>query len=215
MSARSTIRDQIWVLLGTSSDDPAYTATILDPIIQAACDSLVEDIIQENKDYLSTTVTLSAESSTAHTYDLSGQASDFHSWQEIRHTNSEGALFRECRGEELYAAGSGYFNIRGIDSAAMLETSADSEAGVDLFMRYVAVPAEMTLDTDVPGGIPLRFHDVISLEALFVFALGDEGRRPADLRDRWLERRSQLILHVGKRGIQPSRVRHDPTSEQF
>ena len=210
MASRSTIVTSIRRLLGTATDDPAYTATILNPIVQEAVDSLLTDINEQNPGYNSTTVTLTADSSTSNLYTFASQSTpitDFARWLEIRWTDSAGLELIEARYDELRAAGQDHFFISGIDSAPVLETSPDSSAGKDIFLRYTKWFADMTADNDVPKGIPLKFHDVIALEAIFAFALGGEQRVPSDLYNRWFDRRAQLIHHVGRRGSQPSRTR--------
>lgn len=210
MASRSTIVTSIRRYLRARSDDPAYTDTILNPIVQQAVDSLLTDINEQNPGYNSTTVTLVADTTTSHLYTFASQSSpitDFARWLEIRWTDSAGFELTEARYEELRAAGQDHFFISGIDSEPVLETSPDSSAGKDIFLRYTQWFVDMTADADVPKGIPLKFHDVIELEALFVFALGGEQRTPPDLRARWFDRRNQLIHHVGRRGNQPSRTR--------
>lgn len=210
MASRSTIVTGIRRLLGTQSDDPAYTDTILNPIVQQAVDSLLTDINEQNPGYNSTTVTLAADSSSSRFYTFSSQSSpitDFARWLEIRWTDSAGLELHEARYDELRAAGQDHFVIAGIDSAPVLETSPDSSAGKDIFLRYTKWFADMTADSNVPSGIPLKFHDVIELEAAWVFGLGGEQRVPPDLYTRWFDRRNQLIHHVGRRGSQTSRSR--------
>ncbi len=210
MAARSAIVTSIRLFLGTPSDDPAYTDTILNPIVQQAVDSLLTDINKQNPGYNSTTVTLAADSSSGRVYTFASQSTpitDFARWLEIRWTDSAGLELTEARYDELRAAGQDHFFISGIDSAAVLETSPDSTAGVAIFLRYTKWFADMTADGNVPSGIPLKFHDVIALEALYAFALGGEQRTPPELRARWFDRRNQLMHHVGRRGNQPSRTR--------
>ena len=200
----------IRVFLGTPSDDPAYSDTILNPIVQQAVDALLTDINEQNPGYNSTTVTLTADSTTSRQYTFASQSSaitDFARWLEIRWTDSAGLELTEARYDELRAAGQDHFFIAGIDSEPVLETSPDSTAGTDIFLRYTKWFADMTADNDVPKGIPLKFHDIIALEALFAFALGGEQRTPPELRTRWVDRRAQLIHHVGRRGNQPTRSR--------
>ena len=207
---RDTIITRVRTYLGTTSDDPAYTETILEPIVQEAVDGIVEDINLENPGMNSTTVTLVPDSTTGHVFTFSSQTVaiiDFSTWLEMRWTDATGLELDEVRFDELRAAGRDHFYISGIDSAPVLETSADSQVGTNIFMRYTKNFADMTSDSQVPSGIPLKFHDVIALEMLFVFALGDEQRFPPDLRQRWESRRGQLIAHVGKRGKQTSRSR--------
>lgn len=210
MAARSAIVTSIRLFLGTASDDPAYSDTILNPIVQQAVDSIVEDINVQNPSYNSTSVTLSADSSSVRTYTFSTQSTaitDFSTWLQVKWTDVEGWDLVEVDYAELAHAGQDHFIITGIDSAAVLETSPFSTAGQDIFFRYTKAFADMTADADVPSGIPLKFHDVIALEALFAFGLGGEQGIPRDLYNRWQDRRFQLIHHVGQRGIQPSRTK--------
>ncbi len=210
MAARSAIVTSIRRFLSAKSDDPEYTDTILNPIVQEAVDSLLTDINIQNPGYNSTTVTLAADSTTSRQYTFSSQSSpitDFARWSEVRWTDSKGLHLIEARYDELRDAGRDHFFISGIDSAPTLETSPDSMAGTAIFLRYTQWFADMTGDSDVPSGIPLKFHDVIPLEALFAFALGGEQRIPSNLENRWFNRRNQLIHHVGQRGVQPSQTR--------
>ena len=210
MAARSTIVTSIRRFLATPNDDPAYSDTILNPIVQEAVDSLLTDINEQNPSYNSTTVTLAADSSTGRVYTFASQSTpitDFARWLEIRRTDSDGLELIEVRYDELRAAGADHFVITGVDSAPVLETSFGSTAGTAIWLRYTKWFADMTDDNDVPSGIPLKFHDVIALEALFAFGLGGEQRLPPDLRNRWFDRRNQLIHHVGRRGSQVTRTR--------
>ncbi len=210
MASRSTIVTSIRRLLLTNADDPAYTAAILNPIVQEAADSLVTDINIQNPAYNSTTVTLAADSSSGRVYTFATQSTaltDFARWLEVRWTDIDGLALIEAPLDGLRQAGADHFAIRGIDSAGVLETSKDSQTGTDIFFRYTQWPTDLSADASVPGGIPLHFHDVIALEALYAFELGGESRTPAHLFARWEKRRGQLIHHVGKRGVQPSRTR--------
>lgn len=218
MADRATIRATTLVYLGTKSDDPAYTPTILDPIIQQAVDSLITDINEQNPGYNSKTVTLTADSAASRLHTFSTQAvaiTDFARWLEVRRLDSDGIELLEVRFDELRDAGRDHFVLTGIDSAPVLETSPDSPAGEDVFLRYTQWPVDLALDTDVPGGIPLKFHDVIALEMLFAFALGGEQPFPRTLHDRWFDRRNQLIHHVGRRGAQPQRTKIYAESDLF
>lgn len=106
--------------LGTASDDPQFTATILDPLVQAAYDSILTEITDANPDYLSTSVTLAADSSTSHVYTFSSQSSpitDFARWLSVRYTDENGVPLAEARRDELRDAGPDYFEIRGVDEA--------------------------------------------------------------------------------------------------
>lgn len=206
---RATIRTLILSYLATPSDDPAFTATILDTMIQESVDSLFTDVSLQSPGWLVTTVTLKT-GSTSHDYVFSTQSSpitDFKSWLEVRLTDKDGLWLTEAKFDEMNDAGADFFALTGPDDTPTLITSDDTTPGVDLYFRYAQWPAQMTADTSVPTEIPTRFHGVIALETLFVFGLGGEQRRPRELRERWQDRRAQLMTHAGKRGIQPSRTR--------
>lgn len=207
MATRATIRSTLLTFLATASDDPLYSATILDPIIQQAVDALLHDIQEANPDYLSTSVTLTANSTSSHLYTFATQAvpvTDFARWLEVRYTDENGVPLAECRLEELRDFGSDYFCITGPDETPILQTSTDSPAGTALFFRYAYWPVVLASDTSEPTGIPNRYHDVVELEALFAFGLGGEQRMPPELFGRWRDRRAQLLARVGRRGVQPS-----------
>lgn len=197
-------------MLGTSADDAAFSATILDPIIQEAIDGLLHDMQEANPHYLATSVTLTADSGSSHLYTFALQSpavTDFAKWIEVRYTDENGIPLAECRLDELRDFGSDYFTLLGREDAPILQTSADSPAGTPLFFRYATWPALLANDGDIPTGIPTRYHDVIALEALFAFGLGGEQQRPPELSIRWRDRRAQLLARVGRRGAQPSRSR--------
>lgn len=210
MASRATIRTWLRSLLGTSSDDPAFTDAILDPLLQQSVDVILQEITDSNPAYLSKTVTLIADSTTSRNYTFATQnpaIADFSKWLEVRYTDQDGAEFDHARLEELDRAGSSFFDIIGPDDTAVLVTSPDTTVGHKLWMRYAYWPAVLVDDNSVPSSIPSRFHDVVALECLFAFALGGEARRPPELRDRWLDRKAQLLAHVGRRGVAPARTR--------
>lgn len=202
-------------MLGTSSDDPAYSNTILNPQIQDAYDALLSAILRVNPDYLTKTVTLAADGATSHNYTFSAQSpplTDFSGWLEVRRTDEDGAPLRECRYDELRDAGVDYFVITGPDDTPVLRTSKDSEAGTALYLKYRYWPTAFVDDNSVPSAIPQRFHFVIALECLFTaYGAGGEQRLPRELYERWQDRRADLLAHVSRRGIQVSRTRLDPT----
>jgi len=207
---RGVIRSQILAYLGTTADDPAYLPAVLDPIIQQAYDSIIAAIHQENRAYLSTVKTLAADSATSHTYSFTSQSpalTDFAFWLEVRYTDEDGALLEECRLEELRGAGADFFTIVGTDEVAQLITSKDSIAGNALYFRYTYHQGNMASDSETPERLPVKFHDLIALEALFCYGLGGESSLPRELYTRWIDRKGQLMASVGRRGVQPSRTR--------
>lgn len=212
---RAAIKTLIRTYLGTSDDDPAYSDTILNPVVQDAVDSILNDIERQNPSYLvKPAVTLQADGAASHNYTLATQSpaiTDFARFLELRFDDEDGTTLTEARVEELRDAGSDYFAITGADESAVFVTSADSPAGNPLYLRYAYWPTELASDSSSPTGIPGRFHGVIALESLFAaFGLGGEQRLPRELHDRWLDRRSQLMAHVGHRGTQNSRSRVVP-----
>jgi hypothetical protein len=211
VASRAIIRARIRVLLGSAEDDPAFPDDVLNPIIQEAVDGLVADILLQNPNYLlRPAVTLAAASATSHSYVFATQAvpiTDFGGVVELRHTDQDGFELREARFEELRDAGGDFYAITGPDETPELVTAAAVDAGVPLFLRYRFWPADIAADTDAPEGIPLKFHDVVALEALFAFGLGGEQRRPPELSQRWQVRRDQLIQHVGRRSTMPRTTR--------
>lgn len=211
MTTRATLKTLIWGLLGTTSDDPAYSDTILDPLVQQAVDSLLHDIQEANPDYLSTSVTLAADSTSSHLYTFSTQASpvtDFARVIEVRYTDSAGTELAPCRREELRDAGTGFYALIGPDEAPVLHTSPDSTAGAALYFLYGYWPAVLASDSSEPTGIPSRFQDVVAYEtAAIAFGLGGEQRMPDEIARRWRDRRGQLLKRVGQRSVWPSRSR--------
>jgi len=211
---------KLWIRnwLGTGADDPLYGDTaagvspLLDPAVQQVVDALIDEIQLENPAYLSKFVTLVADAPDANVYSLAAQTppvADFSRWLEVRVTDENGSAFEEARMEELHSVGSGYFCVTGPDDAAVIQTSPDTQAGLDLWLRYAYLPPALVDDNSVIPGIPAQFHDVVALEALFVFAVGGESRWPDELRERRRDRHAALIAHVGKRGVQQQRTRLD------
>lgn len=220
MASRVNTKTIIRNYLGTAADDPLYGDTtagvspLLDPVVQQVVDGLIGEIHETNRHYLSKTVTLQPDSSTASTYALATQAApvlDFAHWLEVRYDNNEGARLSECRIEELLEAGSGYFALYGPDESVIFELSSSDQGGRPLFLRYGYWPADLTDDNSIIPGIPLRYHDVVALESLFVFGVGGESRWPEELRERWKNRRAALFSHITRRGVEPKRTRLSAT----
>jgi len=211
VAARSTIKLWIRQLLGTSSDDPRYADATLDPIVQQAYDSLIWAAFVQNPDYLvAATITLTADATDSLVYTFATQSTavtDFAGWLEVRYLDKDGLALTECRSEDLNEVGTDFFVITGPDESAVLTLSDGSPTGTDLYFRYRAWPASLVDDNSVPVGLPSRFHDVLALESLFAYGLGGEQRLPPELGARWLDRKTQMLSHIGKRGIQPTQTR--------
>lgn len=205
------LRSLLRTYLATSEDDPLYTAASLNAALQDAYDAVVSDVVRANRAYFTLTRTLQADSATSHNYTFPAQPGwvsvDFAAWLEVRYTDADGLPLDEVRYEELKHVGPDYFALAGPDQSVVLTTSPATPAGTPLFLRYVAWPVPFGDDVSVPLALPTRFHSVLALEALFAFGLGGEAARPPELRERWLERKAQLVAHVTRRGVAPSRTR--------
>jgi len=220
-SPLALLRAQLLVYLATTSDDPLYTPAVLNQLLRDVHHGLIDEIHKTNRSYLTKEVLLTPDASSQpawatqplETYTFATQdpaITDFAYWSELRKTNEDGDLMQECRQEELRDAGNGYFCVLGTDDAPVIRVSKDTEVGLNLYLKYGYWPADLVLDTDTPGGIPVQFQDVLPLEACFGFGLGGESEFPADLKQRWIDRKAALIAHVSKRGVQVSRTRVNP-----
>ena len=197
MVSKTTVRNWVRNFLGTASDDPAFTNAILDPHVEAARDNLVALIHEVNPDYLSTALILTG---TGNTYNLAAQAADFARVREIRLLTAAGTELSEKPLADLNATAGNFYGLSGVDSAAVIYTSTALAAAGNLYLRYAHWPADWTTDGDAPPGIPVQFHDVVALEAIFAFALGGEEAVPEALEKRWVERKTALANHVKMRG---------------
>lgn len=207
---RSELATRVRQLLGTAEDDPQFSATVLNPILQDAYWSLLEDIKKLNPGYLQAFVTLVPDSASSRTYTFSMQVpplTDFAGWLDLRWTDENGWPLREVRYDELGGMDAGAFALSGQDETAVVSIPPAATPGTNIRMVYAAWPALWTADTDSPDKIPVRYHDVVALEALYAFGLGGEQRIPAELFTRWQDRRSQLLESVAQRGVQPSTMR--------
>lgn len=207
---RGELATRVRQFLGTAEDDPQFSGTVLNPILQDAYWAILEDIRLLNPGYLQTTVTLTADSATSRLYTFSTQAApitDFAGWLDVRWTDGDGVPLREVRYDELRNADADAFALSGQDETAVLTVSPLADAGQPLWLVYSPWPAAWTTDSNTPSLIPVRYHDVLALEALYAFGLGGEQRLPPELYTRWTDRRSQLLESVAKRGVQPSTMR--------
>jgi hypothetical protein len=218
MATRATVKLWIRNFLGTEIDDPLYgdtsatsgISTLLDPIVQQCVDGLIHEIQLINRGYLAKTATLLADGGTGRVYSLASQSTpivDFAHWLEVRHTDRTGVLLDEVRLDELSDGWADSFAVRGPDAAFVIETSPATTEALPLWFQYGYWPAALANDNTAIPAIPAQFHDVVALEALFVFAIGGDSVRPPELRERWLNRRALLFQHLSQRGVQPARTR--------
>lgn len=221
MSSLAVLRAQLLLYLATTTDDPLYTSAVCNGFLKDAHHSLIDEIHRTNRNYLTKDVLLLPDANTTPVWSSAPVLSftfatqtpavtDFAYWLELRKTNDDGDLLRECPVENLRDAGNGFFAFSGTDDTPVLRLSKDTEQPINVYLKYGYWPLDMQLDTDAPQGIPVQYHDLLPLEALFAFALGGESEVPKDLRIRWNDRKSALIAHVGKRGTQVSQTKLDP-----
>lgn len=224
MATRGEVKTWIRTLLGTGEDDPVYgnqapgVSAVLDPAVQHVVDQLISEMHVANPGYLSTFASLTPAAAGSNLYDLAAQAdpiTDFAGWLELRFNDENGSLFEEARLEELKSSGSGYFCVTGTDDAPIIQTSSDTQGGIPLWLRYRIWPDNLVDDNTPIPGIPRRFHDVVALEALFVFAVGGESRWPEEMRERRRDRHAAMIAHVTRRGNQQSRTRLDQHASTY
>lgn len=205
------LRTSALVYLGTSSDDPAFTPTILNLLAQQAYSQLIGDMLDSNPGYLSKTVTLTPDSSTALTYTFSTQTppvTDYHKWLEVRQTDQRGARLIEVRPEELDSGATSIFALTGPDDTPVLTLGFNSSTAPSLFFRYAYWPPVLVVDADVPVGVPTQYHDLIALRmAELGYALGGEAVFPPNLVVLTQNRQASLLATVGRRGVQASRTR--------
>jgi len=210
MATRAQLATRVRQFLGTAEDDPQFEDTILNPILQDAYWAILEDIKKLNPGYLQTVVTLVPDSATSRTYTFAMQVpplTDFAGWLDVQWSDQDGAALREVRYDELPFADADTFALSGQDETAVVTIPSAATPGTDLRLVYAAWPALWTTGTDSPDLIPVRYHDVVALEALYAFGLGGEQRIPPELYTRWQDRRSQLLESVAQRGVQPSTMR--------
>ncbi len=209
MASLATLRANVLIFLGTNSNDKAFPTATLDVLIQNAVNKTVSDIEEMSPGFTRTVVTLTGTDGS-HSYTL---ASDFSRALDVRITDSEGVKLREVRDDELNSFSGYTFTITGSDHLATLVTGPTVEEGADLYFKYRAWPADLSLTTDVPETIPRKFHDVIALEAAKVgFGLGGEQAFPAVLQDQLDERRAQLFAHCARRSVDVATVRDSQSS---
>src|SRR5690349_16316579 len=141
MSSLAVLRAKLLVLLATTTDDPLYTASVLNSALIDAHHSVVDSIHKQNRSYLVKRVVLVPDSTTTWTYTLAtnavatgvlppgvvtGPVTDFSRYIEIRKTTDDGDLLNECSADQLRDAGNGFFAIEGPDDSPVLELSKDT-----------------------------------------------------------------------------------------
>lgn len=205
------LRTLALVYLGTASDDPAYPTATLNLLAQQAYSQVVADMLDSNPGYLSTTVTLTADSATARTYTFSTQSppiTNYHKWLEVRWDQQQGGRLTEVRPEELDRNAATCFALTGPDDTPVLTLGQQSLVGHTLFFRYAYWPPALTVDTDVPVGVPSAYHDVLAFRMAQLGAgLGAEGAMTPAMVQLASDRLASLLATVGRRGVQASRTR--------
>src|ERR1043166_4111776 len=147
---RAQVKRLIRVLLGTTSDDPAFTDATLDPVIQDVVFGLVAELHLVYRSYLAKSVTLTADGPTSHLYTFSTQTpaiTDFAYWLELRLNDADGSALEEVRLDELNDAYGDSFALSGPDGFPVLATSGGTTPGAPLFLRYGYWLAALTSDS--------------------------------------------------------------------
>lgn len=218
------MKSRLRTYLGAAIDDPLYgdiagigVSPVLDVAVQDAVNGLIADIAEANPTYNCSYATLSPTDPVAqpNIYNITGTpftSYPFARWLALRYDNQDGADLDEVRFNDLAGAGGQHFAVVTPDETAQIVLHSSELTTQLLWLLYGFWPLDLTSDSSSIVGIPSRFHDVVALEALFVYAVGGEAVRPPDLRQRWLDRRAQLIAHVSRRGTTPNRTRLRPES---
>lgn len=206
---RADLRTYLRTLLGVESNDKLYTDTRLNLLLEQAHAGLVAEVRQAAPEFFTATITLT-ESGAGNTYLLTSQISNFAELLEVRVTNASGVELSQVRVEDLNAARGNRYALTGTDEQATILTSSDVTAAAALYVRYSYWPSAFTSDV-APPGIPSAFHELVGLEAIFVFELGGEGVLPKSLRERWAVRRQAFLTHVSNR-IRPATKATDITT---
>lgn len=205
MASLSGLRTLVYAYLGTTSSDPAYPASTVNALINAAGNALIADIHQQKPDYLvSWEGALAAQNPTSRNYTL---PSTFAGWVEVRLGSATGTQLTEVRREELelYTSAAA-FSVTGTDGAnAILTTSAGVESGVALWMFYRYQPSELVADADVPTWLPTAYHDLLARKAAIdAFGLGNESAPSPLFVATTADRETQFWVSIGRRGVGPT-----------
>ena len=207
----AALRTTALMYLGTAADDPAYPSTTLNLLAQQAYSQVLAEMMDCNPGYLSTTVTLTPDSSTALTYTFSTQSppiTNYHKWLEVRWDTQTGGLLIEVRPEQLDRWAQQCFALTGPDDTPVITLGQGSGTGHNLFFRYAYWPAALAVDTDVPVGVPSQYHDVLAFRMAQLGAgLGAEGAMTPAMTVLAQDRLASLLATVSRRGVQPSRTR--------
>lgn len=206
----STMRDRVWGHLGTTSTDKAFTSAR----VTAALNDALNELCQEMPaGFLYQPATWAATAEGSHQYALGGLDPAVTSLRAVitaRITSEEGPRLREVPFSLLSAYDGLTYAVTGSDEAPTLHTGPGVQAGETLYVTVDTWHTELASDSDEPAWLPARFHDVPCLMASEVlFASGDEGEMPNGLARKLLDRRSQLITHVGRRSADPMKL-HTP-----
>lgn len=213
--SRLGMRQLVRGWLGLEDTDPQLTDGRLNLLLIQAHHALIEDIQDANPSYFTDTTTLTALSDNVYTLPVAGYktANGFARALEVRYTDAEGSELTETRADQLKSSGQGMYAIVQPPDAApptstvtlQLHTSQSTDSTIDLWLRYVYYPRDFDeeYENTTPDGIPHHFVDVLALEAL---QLTGANANPA-LRERWIDRRAQLISRVGRLSKDPMRQR--------
>lgn len=201
---RDEMRTYMRTLLGVADNDQLYTNARLDLLLEQAHAGVIGEVRKAAPDYFvkSTTVTYSG---TNNNYNLGASLSDFAELLTVRVTSATGDKLSPTLVERIGDAKSKNYALYDRDDIAKLITSGDVSGNATLWVRYSYWPAALDSNIDPPG-IPEKYHEVVPLEAIFAFEIGNEAQVPKGMRERWILRKQQFIAHAQNRVLVPTAV---------
>lgn len=201
---RDEMRTYMRTLLGVEDNDQLFTDARLDLLLEHAHAGLVGEMRKVAPDYFVKTSTITY-SGTANQYNLGAQIPDFAEVLSVRVTDATGAKLSPTGIEQIGSAGSNKYALYDRDDIAKIITSGDVTGAVSLWVRYSYWPTALTSNI-APPGVPEKYHEVVPLEAVFAFEIGNEQQVPKVLRERWELRKRQLLAHISNRVLVPTAV---------
>ena len=155
-------------------------------------------------DALTTTATLVADTTDTTAYILGAQTPAIQNVAmvvEVRVGTNDGTPLTECPFSERYRVIGMVYSLVGQESPTLYTNGSNG----DLYFAYVPTLAALSGDSDTPGWLPRRFHDVLSLKAAQTAAgSGNEQSFSPELAARLADREAQLWHALGNRSLDPT-----------
>lgn len=208
MSSFRELQDATYFWLGTTDRNAAFPREQIKRIVNEAQESLYEDAVQEFPDRFRLGATLLPDMNDPTAYVLGAQTPPITGVQKIvdlRVTDYDGIPLVELPISERHYWGRANYGVLGVESLTLV--TSGSGYG-QLYLEYVPTIPPLVGDSDTPGWMPTRFHDVIGLEAAFTaVGTGNEQALSPNLIQRWTDRRAQWLLSVGQISLDVTRQR--------